>query len=194
MNTPAEYLGLKASSFGARSRSLDKARQRRLDFEDFYASHFDKVLKATFAFHGHYENALEATQEAFGRALVRWKRISRQGWAEGWVMTTAFNLCRRNVLQSLRQDQAARKSGPPRQLLQESPIERVDILEAIRRLPRRRREATVLFYIGDLPIQVVAQQMRLSEGAVKRHLSIAREDLRDQLQSTYGRRLTGRKI
>lgn len=154
------------------------------DFADFYARHFKKVLNATFAFDGQYEDALDATQEAFGRALVRWKRLGGAPWAEGWVMTTAFNLCRRRIFRA-QKEAKIRSLSKDRSFAPEvadDVASRIDLLRAIKDLPRRRREAAVLYYIGDLSVEAVAQSMQLSQGAVKRHLSLARTQLSEVMK------------
>lgn len=145
-------------------------------FESFYSSSFRTVLAATTAFTSDPETAREATQEAFARALTHWRRIGPQPWATGWVVTTAINHSRRiarNSRHPVTQGQAT--SGT-------SLSGRVELVEALRRLPVRRRTAVVLFYIGDHSVAEVAHVMGLSEGAVRAHLTLARKDLRTYLK------------
>jgi len=56
--------------------------------------------------------------------------------------------------------------------------ERLDLVDAVRALPFRQRQAIILFYFADLPLPVTAEFMRISEGAVKAHLAQARTGLR----------------
>ncbi len=90
-------------------------------------------------------------------------------------MTTAFNLCRRGM-----------KKRPPAEITpdrQEEPLhDRIDLVRALGRLPLRQRQAVILFYLADHPVSAVADLMGLSEGAVKTHLSRARDALRASLE------------
>ena len=56
------------------------------------------------------------------------------------------------------------------------------IAGALRRLPRRQREAFTLRIFEELDVATTARVMGCSEGAVKTHLSRAREALQQQLE------------
>lgn len=56
------------------------------------------------------------------------------------------------------------------------------IVEGLRTLPRRQREAFSLRIFEDLDVATTARVMGCSEGAVKTHLSRAREALQQQLE------------
>jgi len=155
---------------------VPRAEVDRLAFEDFYAAEFDRVFDSAFAFSGDRDAATDATQEAFARAFARWRRLSRQDWAGGWVTTTALNVLRRRYRDATRSrvlvDERASHDAHGR----------VDLLRALRALPVRQREAAVLFYIADLPLHAVADAMGIGDGAVKSHLARAREGLRVSLE------------
>ena len=126
------------------------------------------------------ESAMDATQEAFQRAYARWRRLARHPWAGGWVMTTALNVCRRQLRRTSSvgtADLSNERSGSV-----SDPGVRVDVSTALRRLPLRQREAVVLFYVGDLPLGAIADLMSISEGAVKAHLAQGRKALRGLLE------------
>ncbi len=148
-------------------------------FELFYKSEFLSVLNAVRAFSGDTDLALDATQEAFSRAFARWRRLQERPWARGWVITTAMNVCRRSGRLGQRRGKHGRANNPA---TQEPGVERLDLLAALRTLPPRQKQATVLFYVADLPLEGVADLMGLSEGAVKAHLSKARQALRLRLE------------
>jgi RNA polymerase sigma-70 factor (ECF subfamily) len=113
--------------------------------------------------------AEDATQEAFARALARWHRLKDRPWVAGWVMTTALNVARRSM---------RRRALPTASEAAESDREtRLDLEDAIRRLPPRQQEATLLHYVLDLPVIEVALAMKVDPGTVKTHLSRARAAL-----------------
>lgn len=144
-------------------------------FEEFYGSEYPSVFRTVSFAMGDSEGARDATQEAFRRAFVRWRRLSRHDWAGGWVMTTALNVARRMRRNEARQmaTNIPDDAVPPLAL-----EDHVDLLDAVRALPFRQRQAIVLYYLADLPLPVIADLMRISEGAVKAHLAQARTSLR----------------
>ena len=153
-------------------------RGARLDFEAFYQSEFDDVFRGCVLMTGSREVAMDATQEAFTRAYVRWRRLSRHPWAGGWVMTTALNLCRRRGRDPLPVGHGP--EGTPAIAIPGP--DRIDLQRGLRLLPYRQRQAAILHYLGDLSIASVAELMQISEGAVKAHLFEARRSLREALR------------
>lgn len=151
-----------------------------LDFEAFCRSEYEHVFRGACLATGDPEIASDATQEAFKRAFVRWRRLSKEPWVGGWVMTTALNLCRRE-LRSRSQSRKRLAFGDAVDT-REPTGDRVDVLKALAALPFRQRQAVILYYWGDLSTSVVAQLMGLSEGAVRAHLAHARKRLRETLE------------
>jgi RNA polymerase sigma factor (sigma-70 family) len=144
-------------------------------FDEFYRLEFGRVYRAAWFLARNEHDAREAAQEAFARALARWRRLQNEDWAVGWVITTALNLLRRQrrevPLDEHNDGDVAAPSGNA-----------IDLQRALRKLPRRQREALVLFYVGDLSINAVANHMGVSEGTVKAHLSRGRDTLRAGLE------------
>lgn len=160
--------------------ALSRVGVDRLGFEDFYAAEYDRVFSSAYVFCRDRDAALDATQEAFARAFARWRRLDKEEWAGAWVTTTALNLLRRRfrrVNQAVAAGEQTTASSDPRS---------VDLIDALRALPTRQRQAATLFYVTDLPVAVVAQSMGLSEGTVKAHLSRARDALRKRLGEDDG--------
>lgn len=92
-------------------------------------------------------------------------------------MTTALNLCRRQMRQ-----RTLLLAHEPEPDASSTSLLRVDLIDALRRLPSRQRQATILHYIGDYSIRQVSEWMNISDGSVKSHLSKARRTLRGQLE------------
>ena len=139
--------------------------ETHLDFESFYRSEYERVYRAAVLVAPDPQLALDATQGAFERAFARWRRLSKQEWAGGWVMTTALNLARGEHRKRGRAEQTSRPAAPVFN------TDTLELREALAELPPRQRMAVVLFYIGDLPIHSIAASMGISDGAVKAHLS-----------------------
>ena len=139
-------------------------------FEALYEGEFASVYRAAFLLCGDRSTAEDATQEVFARALVRWRRLEGQPWAAGWVMTTAMNAARRAMRRR------PTLPGEPRATATDHD-DRLDVRDAIGRLPARQQEAVALHYLLDLSVSDTAAAMGVTGGTVKAHLSRAREAL-----------------
>lgn len=147
----------------------------RLEFDEFYKAEFVKVFRAALVTAGSRPAAEDAAQEAFARALERWRRLRDEPWASGWVVTTAINVARRasrrRILGAVR--------DVPRQV---DPDLTADVWRSIRRLSSKQQTAIVLHHLLDLPVADVARSMGCAEGTVKSHLARGREALRASLE------------
>jgi RNA polymerase sigma factor (sigma-70 family) len=144
-------------------------------FQALYEREFPAVYRAAFLLCGDRQLAEDATQEAFARALVRWRRLGREPWAAGWVTTTALNVARRQL-----------RTGTPAPIGSDAPAEgdddALDLRAAVRALPPRQQEAVALYYLLDMPIADTAAAMGCDEGTVKSHLARARGALHARLK------------
>ncbi len=143
-------------------------------FHDLYEREFAAVFRAALLLCGDRAAAEDATQEAFARALVRWRRLDGQPWAAGWVMTTAMNLARR----AMRRQPVGAGGPSPSAVDQDAQL---DVRSALRKLPARQQEAVALHYLLDLSVEETAAAMNVTQGTVKAHLSRARQALGDAL-------------
>jgi RNA polymerase sigma factor (sigma-70 family) len=150
-------------------------------FDRFYVEAYPTVYRAVFLTAGGRLAAEDAAQEAFARAYQRWGRLHDKPWTIGWVIRTALNTARRS-----HRTPAVVSFAAELGLTRDEPdwAEAIDLQAAIRRLPRRQREAMILRYVGDLPIRSMAQVMHCTEGTVKSHLARARVSIRDYLNGS----------
>jgi len=144
-------------------------------FTEFYEREFAGVFRPVFLLCRNRSVAEEATQEAFARALERWRRLRDRSWAAGWVTTTALNVARRSLRRGPVPEDPA-PTGP------EDLEAGLDLWRAVALLPQRQQEAVVLHYALDLPVAEVAEIMRCEQGTVKAHLFRARSGLRGTLE------------
>ena len=143
-------------------------------FAEFYEREFAAVFRPVVALCRDRAVAEDATQEAFARALERWRRLRDRPWAAGWVTTTALNAARRSL---------RRRTPPDHVGIDGGDLEGGwDLWRAVARLPARQQEAVVLHYVLDLSVSETAQVMRCGDGTVKTHLSRARAALRVALE------------
>ena len=114
------------------------------------------------------------------RALARWSRI--EDHATAWVARVATNLAldRVRTLERHRRHQ-------PRPTIVDDPVavRRHDLVQALRALPARQREAVVLRYIVDLSEQETARAMSCAVGTVKSAAARGLERLRTTLGPSW---------
>jgi RNA polymerase sigma factor (sigma-70 family) len=137
------------------------------------------AYRVSFRLLGDRSAAEEVAQETLARALVRWPSVS--GHDEPWVARVATNLAigrwrRRRPTVPLDGNQGAGSSSFDAHLL-----ERLGLLEALSRLPRRQRDVLALRYLADMPEREVAAILNTSVGTVKQHTHRALARLRREL-------------
>jgi RNA polymerase sigma-70 factor (ECF subfamily) len=127
--------------------------------------------------------AEDAVQEALARA---WERSLQPQGIESlaaWVTTVSMNLAR-STRRRVRAERRARARLGGAFAARDSfeVADRVDLRRALRALPRRQREATVLRYYLGLEVREIASVMRSPEGTVKSLLARARSRLAAELR------------
>ena len=152
------------------------------DFDAFYAANFTSLTTQLYAYFGDRQEAQDVVQEAFCRALARWRRICVYDDPVAWVRRVAWNLATSNVRRArvaaaFRRRHREETAPPPNP-------NRVALFAALRTLPAKQRQATVLHYLADLPITEIATTMGVAEGTVKSWLHRSRTALAAQLAPT----------
>jgi RNA polymerase sigma-70 factor, ECF subfamily len=119
-------------------------------------------------------------QGAFARAAVRWSRLRDYEAPEAWVRRVAMNLAAERARRLRRLARALQRIGRPPEVPEIS-VEGIALLEALRTLPVRQRQAIVLHYLVGLPVEEVAQTLSARSGTVKSLLFRGRRALADRL-------------
>jgi RNA polymerase sigma-70 factor (ECF subfamily) len=148
------------------------------DFDGFYAAHFDDVARAISLAAGDRELARDATQEAFARALRRWRTVRDMDRPDGWVNVVAMNQLRDHW-------RRLERRRPTEQIAVDTSgavVTRLSVRDAIATLPPRQRQAVVLRYLADLPLADVANAMGCALGTVKATLHEALRAMRVELE------------
>jgi RNA polymerase sigma-70 factor (sigma-E family) len=150
-----------------------------------YTSHYRELVRLAAFLTGDRDNAEEVVQDAYVSVHGSWRRLRELDKAEAYLRTAVVNASRSR----LRRRQVAQRHRPEPQRDVASAesfavehAQREAVLEALRALPRRQREAVVLRYYGDLSEAQTAAAMGCSTGAVKSHTSRAMAALRPLLE------------
>jgi RNA polymerase sigma-70 factor, ECF subfamily len=157
------------------------------DFEEFYQACYGRMVALVAAMLGDRHQAEDIAQEAFARALTRWRRVARYDVPEAWVRRVALRLTvdasrrmRRarlmSALLAARQREPSGDRHDPR-----DPLAVTALSVALLRLPIAQRQVLILYYLADLPVDDIARDIGVSVGTVRTRLAAARRRLQREL-------------
>ncbi len=162
----------------APAAGTDRAADRTLEFDELFDLHYARLVRALTIVAGDVEVAADAVQEAFVKAHLRWRRISRYDDPIGWVRRVAINGMHDEHRRRRRKQRAVERLAA-RPATYVDPPESDDLGALLAALPRQQRIVTALFYVDDLTVAEIADALEISEGTVKSHLHDARQRLRN---------------
>jgi RNA polymerase sigma factor (sigma-70 family) len=150
------------------------------DFETLFREEYARLRWALSSFG---DGAEEAVQEAFVKALVRWRHVRACTSPAAWIRTVA-------VRDLLNRQRSARRERMARARLDGDRVESwdgvaLDVRDAVAALPPQQRMVIAMRYGGGYSIADIGEAMSLSDGAIKYHLHAARERLRESLAEEY---------
>ncbi|MFG1748481.1 SigE family RNA polymerase sigma factor [Micromonospora chalcea] len=150
------------------------------DFDDFYAASYADLTVQVYAYFGDLHEAQDVVQEAFCRALARWRQVSGYDDPAAWVRRVAWNLAtsrwrRLRVMRAFHR----RQRGEP--VVAGPEPDHVALVEALASLPAAQRRAMVLRYLADLPVAEIADREWVPEGTVRSWLHRGRATLAARL-------------
>jgi len=160
--------------------------RRVTDFDALFAEHYERLVRALSVVAGDPETAADAVQEAFVKAHLRWRKISKYDDPIGWVRRVAINQIHDGHRQRVRKDRAMLRLTN-RHEATTHPVEIDEFDRLLATLPRQQRAATALFYVDGLSVAEIAVALDLAEGSVKSHLHDARRRLKPVLEREAAR-------
>ncbi|WP_367325965.1 RES domain-containing protein [Streptomyces sp. HUAS ZL42] len=165
-----------------------------IGFDSFYLQHYRTVRNILNARADDWDLAQYGADKAFLIAYQKWPVVSEMERPVGYVVKVGRNILQRiyarnqkpalppvpldtaleNVLGNHGHDVAAEM------------VNKIVIHEAIKNLPREKREVFVLHEVLDHPIAVIAEFLDIPQNTVKTRLRAARAALRDALGEEFG--------
>jgi RNA polymerase sigma-70 factor (sigma-E family) len=152
-----------------------------------YAAHYRSLVRLAYLLVRDQGMAEELVQDAFVAMHGAWGRLRDPDKALPYLRQSVVNRAR----SALRRRKIADKHAPAP--MPDAPsaehgamgaLEQRRVVDALRRLPVRQREAIVLRYYVDLSEAEIAEAMGISRGAVKSHTSRGMSTLRSSLEPT----------
>lgn len=143
-------------------------------FEELYLREYSPMVRLARGLVDTTERAEEIVQDAFAQVLDKWGRVDEPG---GYLRTAVVNGAR----SELRKREVRRRVGLERpQLVDQG--ERDYLVDALSKLPPKRKTALVLRYYADLPEKEIAAVMGVRPGTVKSLLSRGIAELREVIE------------
>jgi RNA polymerase sigma-70 factor (ECF subfamily) len=140
---------------------------------DLYCRRYRRFLRVAIAVTGDEEQARDAVQEAFARAIRNRFSYRGEGSLEAWIWQTVVNVCRD---EHRRASAAALQADPP--AANGHAEDWPELRGAIAALPERQRLAVFLRHYADLDYETIAAALGVRRGTVAASLSAAHAALR----------------
>lgn len=164
--------------------------------DELFRRHRDHAYRVAYRLLGNSEDALDALQEGFIKALTHVHGFERRSSFKTWLLRVVSNAAldlgrqrrRREKLSADASDRATSESGAtpehtdPCREAEESDL-RTAVAEALMMLPESQRRTFVLHVDGGMSYREVADTMGISVGTVMSRLFYARQKLRGILAS-----------
>lgn len=146
------------------------------ELEQLYRERYRSFLRVALALLGDREQARDAVQETFARALRARRAYRGDGGLDAWVFATLVNVCR---------DVLRRGDAPVEPACVNGRAEtRPELRAAVAALPERQRLAVFLRYYADLDYEAIAAALAVERGTVAATLHAARANLRATLKES----------
>ena len=159
-----------------------------MGFEELARSARPAFVRAAMALTGRREDAEDAVQSSFLKAMGAWPRVADQErWRQqAYVRQIVVNTCRSGW-----RKWGSRVSVGDLPELVEAPVtdavdDRELVRQALARLPARQREVLLLRYYEDLSEAEIARRLGCAPGTVKSSAARALRALRDMLPEFSG--------
>lgn len=178
---------LQAAAGGWQDVSEVTTNARRADdlLTALYTAHYRDLVRLAAFLTSDRDNAEEVVQDAYVKVHGSWLGLRDPDKAEAYLRTAVVNgarsrLRRRQVVAKHRPEPLIDVASAEAFALRSS--RRDAVVNAVRQLPQRQREAVSLRYFSDLTEAQTAHAMGCSVGAVKSHTSRAMASLRPLLE------------
>jgi RNA polymerase sigma factor (sigma-70 family) len=153
------------------------------EIETAYRDGLPRFRRVAAAIVGEEEEALDAVQDAFGRAIRHRRSFARRGRLEAWLWRLVVNAAR-DARARVVSDvfDAAAEHAVPITGANGSGSTDAYVAQAVALLPERQRLAVFLRYYADLDYAAIAAVLEIAPGTVAATLSVAHRTLRQTLE------------
>jgi RNA polymerase sigma factor (sigma-70 family) len=174
----AAFVGWMSESDASYSEGTDLSVQR--DFDAFYRSHHEELVRGLVLAVGHNDLGFEAADEAFARAVERWEDVGGYENPEGWVYRVGLNWARSRLRQ-----RSFSLEGLFAESVHYDDLPEPELLAAVEHLSFEYRSVIVARFFLDWTIEQTAAALDIPEGTVKTRQARALHRLRKRLGARH---------
>jgi RNA polymerase sigma-70 factor (ECF subfamily) len=141
-------------------------------FEAFFRAEYPGLVRVLAPIVGDRGGAEAVAQDAFVKAMGRWSKIAGYDRPDAWVRRVA-------VRDAVRAAKRSRREVALHEL-RAAPVDvdgRLDLYQALARLPARQRAAVVLHHLAGWPTADIAEVLGCADATVRVHLHRGRDRL-----------------
>jgi RNA polymerase sigma-70 factor (sigma-E family) len=152
---------------------------------ELYSLHYRTLVRLAALLVRDTPTAEEVVQDAFVAMHGGWQRLRDAENALAYLKQAVVNRSRSVLRHRIVVDKNMQKAPPDEPSAEHGAIaqlERTAVVDALRKLPERQREAIVLRYYADFSEAQIAAAMKISRGAVKSHTARGMIALRAALE------------
>ncbi len=152
----------------------DKQAKRDREIVRIVETYSDMLLRIALNRVNSIAEAEDVVQSTFERLLRRQPRFENREHEKAWLIKTAIRIC----IDEARK--ASKRAAAPlnEEIAAAYSEESFELLDTIRRLPERDRDAVYLYYYEEYTIKEIAKLLGEREGTIRSRLSRARKKLR----------------
>jgi RNA polymerase sigma-70 factor (sigma-E family) len=152
---------------------------------ELYSLHYRPLVRLAALLVRDTPTAEEVVQDAFVAMHGGWQRLRDAENALAYLRQAVVNRSRSVLRHRTVVDKNLQKAPPDMPSAEHgalAQLERSAVVNALRKLPERQREAIVLRYYADFSEAEIATAMKISRGAVKSHTARGMAALRAELE------------
>jgi RNA polymerase sigma-70 factor (sigma-E family) len=152
---------------------------------ELYSLHYRALVRLSALLVRDTQTAEEVVQDAFVAMHDGWQRLRNAENALAYLRQAVVNRSRSVLRHRTVVDKNMQKAPPDMPSAEHgalAQLERSAVVDALRKLPERQRQAIVLRYYADFSEAQIAAAMQISRGAVKSHTARGMAALRASLE------------
>lgn len=149
-------------------------------FTQLVTRHEDRIFALALRMLGERADALDATQDAFISAFRQARSFRGDSSFGTWLYRIAINACKDVIRRKKRWGDPVEDAGvdePSTEDVAATTVTRIELSEALARLPEEFRDPVVMHDLGGIPYEEIARTTRTNVGTVKSRISRGRKRL-----------------
>lgn len=162
------------------------------EYRSYVAARTTAMRRLAYLVCGDWHRAEDAVQDAFIKLYLKWSKCTTSDSLDSYVRRMVVNAAI-DTQRRLWFRKEHSKSDPPDRPTrpEDTPVERVAVLDALACLPKRQRATLALRFWEDQSVEQTAKIMRCSPATVKSQTARGLRSLRGMLTDSFQERLQG---